>query len=261
METIHANWYDYPHLYDLAFGWDAGVEVSFLEEGFRRHAAIPVKRVFEPFVGTGRIAIELARRGYQVTGLDINSKALEFARQRCDQAGVRVDLQRGDVHDWSPSEPVDAIVTLIDSFRYLTGADDAADAVRAFHRGIQPGGVLIVGLDVGAKPVELTQEERWTMERDGTTIETVVFDMRKPGTAPGTSVARSVLHVTESDGREYEIITDDEFRLYTRESFLQLLRDNGPFQPCAICDRGYDFDKPVRPENAANDIVAVFRRA
>jgi SAM-dependent methyltransferase len=261
METIHANWYDYPHLYDVAFGWDAGVEVSFLEEGFRRHAAIPVRRVFEPFVGTGRIAIELARRGYDVTGWDVNPKAIAFARTRCKEAGVHVYLQVGDVCEWSSDRQFDAVVTLIDSFRYLLSPETAAAAVRAFYRGIQPGGVLIIGLDVGDKPVELTQEERWTMERDGTSVETAVFDMRKPGTLPGTSVARSVLHVTEADGREYEIITDDELRVYTRESFLQLLRDNGPFERCAVCDRRYDFDKPIQPEDAANDIVAVFRRA
>ncbi|MGH7230105.1 MAG: class I SAM-dependent methyltransferase [Nitrospiraceae bacterium] len=47
--------------------------------------------------GTGMHSVELARRGWQVTGVEIVPKALRAARERVRQAGVEVQLVQGDV--------------------------------------------------------------------------------------------------------------------------------------------------------------------
>lgn len=260
MEPIRDNWYDHPHRYDIAFGYDPAAEVDFVEEAFRRYSDAPVKRVFEPFCGTGRIAIELARRGYRVHGLDINIAAVEYARERCKLAGVEVELRTGDVCWWAAPEPFDAIVTLIDSFRHLSTEEAASTAVRAFHRGLRPGGVLVIGIDVNERTDAAAAEQSWTEQRDGLTVETTVSDLQRPGSTPGTNVLRSLLHVSEAGGRQYDVITEEEFRVYTRQSFCDLMREQGPFELRVICDRKYDLDRPVPPEQPAGDIVAVFRK-
>ncbi len=47
--------------------------------------------------GSGIWGIELAKRGWQVTGIDIVEKALERARERVQRASVSMQLVRGDV--------------------------------------------------------------------------------------------------------------------------------------------------------------------
>ena len=47
--------------------------------------------------GSGIWGIELARRGWQVTGVDIVGKALARARSRVEQAGVEMQILKGDV--------------------------------------------------------------------------------------------------------------------------------------------------------------------
>lgn len=51
--------------------------------------------------GSGIWGIELARRGWQVTGVDIVEKALQRARDRINEAGVEMRLVKGDVTDLS----------------------------------------------------------------------------------------------------------------------------------------------------------------
>ncbi len=46
--------------------------------------------------GTGRHAIELSKRGYNVTGIDLSENQLERAREKALKAGVKVDFQRQD---------------------------------------------------------------------------------------------------------------------------------------------------------------------
>src|SRR5215210_8779361 len=47
--------------------------------------------------GSGVWALQLAKRGWQVTGIDMVDKALRRARERVDEAGVDVRLVQGDV--------------------------------------------------------------------------------------------------------------------------------------------------------------------
>jgi cyclopropane fatty-acyl-phospholipid synthase-like methyltransferase len=47
--------------------------------------------------GSGVWALQLAKRGWQVTGIDMVEKALRRARERVDEAGVDVRLVQGDV--------------------------------------------------------------------------------------------------------------------------------------------------------------------
>ena len=47
--------------------------------------------------GTGRWSVELARRGWKVTGVDVVPKALHAARRRAQEAGVDASFVEGDV--------------------------------------------------------------------------------------------------------------------------------------------------------------------
>jgi SAM-dependent methyltransferase len=57
----------------------------------------PYGRALDLGTGSGIWAIELAKRGWQVTGIDIVDKPLERARDRVQTAGVEVELVHGDV--------------------------------------------------------------------------------------------------------------------------------------------------------------------
>ena len=59
----------------------------------------PYGRALDLGCGSGIWAVELAKRGWQVTGVDFVPKALRRARERADEAGVEVQLVEGDVTD------------------------------------------------------------------------------------------------------------------------------------------------------------------
>ncbi|WP_456411793.1 class I SAM-dependent methyltransferase [Oceanithermus sp.] len=55
------------------------------------HLPPPPAAVLDVGGGPGRYAIELARRGYRVTLVDLSAANLELARRRADEAGVRLE--------------------------------------------------------------------------------------------------------------------------------------------------------------------------
>lgn len=76
--------------------WDTGRPSGELQ---RRVAevSIPPGRAIDLGCGTGASAVWLAQQGFEVTALDLSSKAIEQARQRADAAGARLHLLTGDI--------------------------------------------------------------------------------------------------------------------------------------------------------------------
>jgi SAM-dependent methyltransferase len=74
--------------------------------------------------GGGLWSIELARRGWQVTGVDIVSKALRTARERARKAGVEVRFVQGDIAALRAAEVGVGFRLLLD-FGAVHGLNDA----------------------------------------------------------------------------------------------------------------------------------------
>jgi SAM-dependent methyltransferase len=62
--------------------------------------------------GTGRHSIELARRGFQVTGLDLSPGMLEQARKGAENAGVQVEWIQADATHFTLDKTYDAAICL-----------------------------------------------------------------------------------------------------------------------------------------------------
>jgi SAM-dependent methyltransferase len=91
--------------------------------------------------GEGADAIWLARRGWEVTAVDISAVALERAAEAATTAGVQINWVRADL----PSEPLpsasfDLVTAMYPAFRHTPGDD----VIRAILDAVAPGGTLLV---------------------------------------------------------------------------------------------------------------------
>jgi SAM-dependent methyltransferase len=92
--------------------------------------APPYGRALDIGTGSGVWALELARRGWQVTGIDIAPKALARARRRVDEAGIDLTLVQGDVTDLRAAGVGSGFRLVLDSgtFHSLTPSQRRATA-------------------------------------------------------------------------------------------------------------------------------------
>ena len=106
----------------------------------------PGAAVLDAGCGTGRVAIELAQRGYEVVGVDLDPAMLDLAREKAPElAWLRGDLADTVVAD-SASRPrrFDAVVAAGNVMIFLErGSEAAVVANLAAH--LRPGGVLVAG--------------------------------------------------------------------------------------------------------------------
>ena len=74
--------------------WDTGVSPPELIAFIHAHAA---GRALDLGCGTGTNAITMAKEGWQVTGVDFVGKAIQMARKKAQQLGIKVDFHISDV--------------------------------------------------------------------------------------------------------------------------------------------------------------------
>jgi SAM-dependent methyltransferase len=60
--------------------------------------------------GTGSYSVYLAKQGYEVTGLDLFTRALEMGKDRAKQEGVQVNWVEADLFTWHPDRKFDFIL-------------------------------------------------------------------------------------------------------------------------------------------------------
>lgn len=137
---------DLPHdFFDDAYRgtppWDAGEPqpdlIGLLDE------LPPAGPVLDAGCGTGDLALELARRGLVVLGVDVAPRAIEKARAKAPAAGTavsqRVEFQVGDaLHPTRLSGPFGAVVD--SGFFHVFGPADRADFARELAASLPPGG-------------------------------------------------------------------------------------------------------------------------
>ncbi len=255
---IEISWYDTPAYYDLAFRAETRPEADFLEAAFRKYCTFPVRRLLEPACGTGRLVAELAARGYEVTGFDLNEPSLRYLRQRLKRRRLTADIFSADMADFALSEQVDAAYNTFDSFRHLLTEDAARSHLECVARCLRPGGLYVLGFHL--LPPDASEEciERWT-ERHGGTRVTVTLRVIASDRRRRIETLRISLLVRRGAA---ESRFRDEFplRLYNARQVRKLLARVPAFELLDVYDFWYEIDQPLKLDDEISDTVFILRK-
>jgi SAM-dependent methyltransferase len=135
-----------------------------------RLALEPGARILDLACGHGRHALELARRGFRVTGLDLSEPSLAEARETAAAAGVKLELVHGDMRELPWEREFDAVLNLFTAFGYFADRADDERVLAQVERALRPGGSFlldVVSLFVLARGF---QPRHWEELDDGRTM-------------------------------------------------------------------------------------------
>jgi SAM-dependent methyltransferase len=115
-----------------------------------------VRSVLDAGCGTGRVAIELARRGLDVVGTDLDRDMIAVARAKAPElTWVQADLSELDLPTW-----FDAVVLAGNVIPYVA-RDRRRPAVIACARHLAPGGLLIAGFQLQKNWPNVEDYDNW----------------------------------------------------------------------------------------------------
>lgn len=264
--------YDNPEYYDIAFSWDLTKEARFYEACFRRYAEGPVKRLLELGCGTGRFLFEFARRGYQVHGLDINPRMVEYVKEKASKLRLPVRVTPADMADFQTGEEYDGALCAVNTFSYLLTEEQVRSHLTCVGRELRAGGVYFIDFDLLVRPEarplgegarSRQRRERWTMRRGQIRVKASFRFVGELDMARRRVAEEFILEGQDGEQR-FRIEQRGEVRLNTLPDFLKLLKETAVFQIAAWYPPRFNPEETLRIEEPTDEplrrVIVVLRR-
>ncbi len=235
----------YARLYDAMYaGKDYAHECDAVEGATTRYGDGGAYRaILDLGCGTGNHSVALARRGYDVAGVDLSEDMLAIAREKAAVASVRATFHRGDMRDAVVGRTFDVALILFAALGYQTEDAAVADTLANARRHLRVGGLLL--LDVWNVPTLLREgapDRVSVVERPGgQLIKASTRTLR-----PGSAVAEVRMRVWEIEGTTLTGSADETHRMraFAQPELERFLAAAG-FVPRAFFAFP-DLDQPVR---------------
>jgi len=258
-ERITGDLYDYPVYYDLIFGSDWKAEFDFLTACFDLFAQRKVKRVFEPACGTGRLLIKLARSGFEVSGNDLNERAVNYCNDRLERHGYPRSALTGDMSDFRLKRKVDASFNMINSFRHLLTEKQAVSHLQCMANATSRGGLYVLGLHLIPASVEdRIQDEGWSASRGTLTVNTYMWSKQIDSAKRAEYLGLTIDAWTPT--KRVQIEDEMIYRTYSAAQMMACLKKVPEFEIVETFDFAYEPDDPVKVDSQTEDVVFVLRK-
>src|SRR5688572_9010330 len=187
-----------PRYLENVFTKWTGTEVDFLIELMGLKAG---QSLLDMGCGTGRHAVEFARRGLKVTAVDLSTGMLEEARKAAAEAGVEVNLIEADATRFSTDQAFDAAVCLCEGGFGLIGENEDGVAhdlaiLRNIHASLKPGSPFVLTALNGYSLIRQMTDEHISEGRfDPATMMAVYTDEWKLPEGPTRMLVRERLFI------------------------------------------------------------------
>jgi len=102
------------------------------------------KRIIDIGCGTGRHSIELSKRGYNITGIDLSDSQLERAKEKANKLNLKIDFVKQDARNISFKNEFDIAIMLCEgSFPLMETDEMNYEILRNITQALKNKGKLI----------------------------------------------------------------------------------------------------------------------
>jgi SAM-dependent methyltransferase len=211
--------------YDLLMDRPVRKECGAITAWLIERGVPPGSSVLDAGCGTGRYAIELARRGYRVHGMDASSEQVAEARRVLGDTTPALSLSIGDISEL-PAFRYDAILC-----RGVLN-DLLDDRVRetvfaAFGRALHQAGVLVLDVREWEATRERKEREPLFRKRVATSRGLLTFTSVTTLEPTRRELLIAEEHTLETDGEQRSSDFQFVMRCWTYEELESLLHLNG----------------------------------
>ena len=214
-------------LYDSVNGdVDYSSWADFIEEIIKREYRVgKPELVLDLGCGTGSMTLELAKRGYDMTGVDYSVEMLDIARERAIEEGVADKMLWlcQDIREFELYGTVDVAVSCLDTINHLTTTKDLSKCLALVHNYLVPDGLFIFDINGKYKFENIYGTQSYVMEDEGS------FCVWQNFYNENSRLCDFYITLFEEneDGSYTRYDEEQRERMYTLRSIKKLLCDNG----------------------------------
>lgn len=176
------------------------------------------KTILDLACGPGRHAVAFAKKGYQVTGVDLSSFHLQKAKVRARQAGVKVEWIRQDMRTFVRPSAFALALNLFTSFGYFAASTDDLQVLRNVRRSLKTGGILV--MDMLGKEL---LAKRFQPTKSGELVDGSLLIERHQIVGEWGRIRNEWIYLKNGNAKTFRF----ELTLYSGQELKELLRKAG----------------------------------
>lgn len=171
--------------------------------------------------GYGRHSIALAKKGFNVTGVELNAVHLSEAIRTAQTTQVKPDFVKGNMIDISHKEEFDAVINMFYSFGFFETDEENKKVLENFFNALRKGGKFLFHTDVNVPRILAGKykEDETRSLASGNTLRIIDKYNPEDKRIHGTWIIKG------EDGKEER--KDYSVRVYTKQEFIDLCKQVG----------------------------------
>jgi len=184
-------------------------ECDFIEKELNYDKSL---KIIDVGCGTGRHTIELTKRGYSVTGIDLSEAQLKRAREKAEQLNLKIDFLKHDARNLPFENQFDVAIMLCEGAFPLMETDEMNfEILKSVAKALKSSAKFIFttlnGLYPLFHPVEAANEEAANNKNKAFDFMTMRY-------------YNDVLSFTDDDGKEHEIECNERYYMPSEINWL-----------------------------------------
>lgn len=185
-------------------------------------------KILDLCCGPGRYTVELAHRGFDVVGIDLNENYIAIARQIAEKEGLVAEFMSGDMREIPFVTRFDVIINVGTSFGFFDNDADNQQVIKAVAKALKPSGVFLLEMANRDYYLKNFGEKDWQRREDGSVM----------------TIQREFDYIRSRINATFEILTDEKattkwcssWRAYTLAEVVAMLDEANLILSCVYGD-------------------------
>ena len=162
-----STWFD-THYYHVLYQHRTYVEAEFFISNLLENLQVKADaKILDLACGKGRHAFFIAQRGFQVTGLDLSSESIQWAKENYALPNLNFDVH--DMRNVYQEDTFDYVFNFFTSFGYFTSDEENNRVIGAMKKALKNEGKLVIDF-MNVEKVIAHLKETETISLDGITF-------------------------------------------------------------------------------------------
>jgi ubiquinone/menaquinone biosynthesis C-methylase UbiE len=196
---------------------------ELLPSVFERFGVKP-QTILDLACGEGAFAVAMAKKSFQVTGVDLSPNMLQFARERAEKENAKVEFLLQDMRYLPFEERFDLVTCWYDSLNYLLQLEELEKAFAGVYRTLKKGGLFIFDMNTTYGLVVNWQRYPCNVEQDTSEL----FEIHRPSYDFEKNIATLMITGFIKEGNSWIRIDEEHMeRGYSLKEIRQCLKKIG----------------------------------
>lgn len=251
--------YENPLYYEIAFGFiNTEKQVDSFERVIKEFSKRRVKRFLDICCGPSLQLREIAKRGYEATGLDISSEMLKYLEKKAREEHVKIETIKADMTSFNLRRKVDFAFIMMGSFSFESN-ERLLSHLDCVASSLNKGGLYFIQnmlLDWGM-PVK----KSWIIKQDDIEVRTD-FELELKNIIEQTYTEKLVLNINDRNNRRV-LVEEKDLKLVFPQEFKTLIDLNRRFEFLGWWGGSSDtwhLDRPLEEIEEFDDNMVLLRR-